>query len=223
MKARDVMVAPVITANPGLSVRELAQLFVERGISAVPVVDQNQRVIGLVSESDLMRRAETGTERQHQWWLKLFVARETLAAEYTKAHARKVADVMTKNVITATPETPLDEIATLLEKHAIKRVPIVENGQLVGIVSRANLVQAVASAGVGLDVPLEDETIRSRILKELKRQEWAHLSMMNVMVNGGVVDLWGAVPSEEVRRAVAVAAEGSMGVRAVNNHLFLYP
>lgn len=223
MKARDVMVAPVITAKPELAIRQLAKLFVERGISAVPVIDQDRQVIGIVSESDLMRRAETGTERQHQWWLKVFVAEQTLAAEYTKAHARKVADIMTRNVITATPETPLQEIATVLEKHAIKRVPIVENGQLVGIVSRANLVQAVATAGAGLDIPLQDETVRGRILKELERQEWAPLSTINVMVNGGIVDLWGAVPSEEVRRAISVAAENSMGVRAVNNHLFLYP
>jgi CBS domain-containing protein len=220
MKARDVMVSPVITVKPATSVKEVAKSFLERRISAVPVVDDQGKVIGIVSEGDLMHRAEAGTERRHSWWLRAFTADETLAADYVKAHAHKVADVMTRNVITATPETPLHEIASLFEKHTIKRVPIVNNkGQLVGIVSRANLIQAVASSRKGLEIPLTDIAIRDKLLAHLKGREWAHTSLLNITVNGGVVDLWGITRSEVERKAIRVAAESTPGVRAVNDNL----
>jgi CBS domain-containing protein len=151
MKARDVMVSPVITAKPSSSVKDVAKLFLDRRISAVPVVDDD-KLVGIVSEGDLLHRAEADTERRHYWWLRRLIADDTLAAEYVKAHARKVADVMTRRVIIASPETPLYEIAALMEKNAIKRVPIVSDGQLVGIVSRANLIQAVASARPSLGI-----------------------------------------------------------------------
>jgi osmotically-inducible protein OsmY len=130
---------------------------------------------------------------------------------------------MTRHVITASPETPLHEIAALLEKHSIKRVPIVENDQLVGIVSRANLVQAVATVGKGLEVPLEDTTIRDKLIAHLKAQDWAHPSLLNVTVNGGVVDLWGIVSSTSEQKAIRLAAEAMPGVRAVNDNLRLWP
>ncbi len=145
MRARDVMVSPVIAVMPSCPVEEVAKTLLERGISGVPVVDSQGRLVGIVSEGDLLHRSETDTERKRSWWLRLLTDGETLAAEYTKAHARKVEDVMTRDVVTAGPDTPLNAIAMLLEKHAIKRVPIVQDGQLIGIVSRANLIQAVAS------------------------------------------------------------------------------
>ena len=147
-------------------------------------------------------------------------AEEILAAEYVKAHGRKVADVMTRDVITATADTPLHEIAALLEKNSIKRVPVVKNGQLVGIVSRANLVQAVASARKGLEIPLSDAAIRDRLLAHLKAQPWADTLLLNVTVNGGVVDLWGVTRSDTERKAIRVAAESTPGVSAVNDNLF---
>src|SRR5665647_3102869 len=153
MKARDVMVSPVITVRPSASVREVAQIFLERRISAVPVVDEHGKLVGIISEGDLMHRAEPGTERKRSWWLQGFTGDETLAAEYVRAHARKVADVMTRHVIFAAPDMPLYEIANMLESNSIKRVPIVKDGQVVGIVSRANLIQAVASARQELDIP----------------------------------------------------------------------
>ena len=168
MKAHDVMVSPVITVKPSSSVREVAKTFLERRISAAPVVDDQGKLVGIVSEGDLMHRAEAGTERHRSWWLQALTAEEILAAEYVKAHGRKVADVMTRDVITATADTPLHEIAALLEKNSIKRVPIVKNGQLVGIVSRANLIQAVASTRKGLEIPLSDTTIRDKLLAHLK-------------------------------------------------------
>lgn len=223
MKARDVMVSPVITVKPSASVKEVAKTFLERRISAVPVVDDQGRVIGIVSEGDLMHRSEAGTERQRSWWLLGLTGDEALAAEYTKAHARKVADVMTRNVITAPPDTPLHEIAALLEKNSIKRVPIVNNGQLVGIVSRANLIQAVASARPMLEIPLSDSTVRDKLLAHLKERRWADMGLLNVTVNDGVVNLWGMTNSDAERKAIRVAAEGMPGVRAVNDNLITRP
>jgi CBS domain-containing protein len=221
MHARDVMVAPVITVKPSTTVKEVAELFLEQRISAAPVIDSQEKLVGLVSEGDLLHRMEAGTERNRSWWLEGFIGNDTLAAEYIKAHGRKVSDVMTRKVITASPQTPLHEVATLMEKNAIKRVPILENGQLVGIVSRANLIQAVATARKLLDIPLSDTTIREKILSHLRKQPWAHTAMLNVTVNAGVVDLWGVVESATERKAIKVAAESTLGVCAVNDNLII--
>jgi CBS domain-containing protein len=223
MNARDVMVSPVITVKPYSSVKEVAKTLLEKHISAVPVVDDAGTLVGIVSEGDLMHRFEAGTERRYSPWIRLIAGDASLPANYIKAHARKVADVMTKNVITASPETPLDEIAIRLERNSIKRVPIVKDGRLVGIVSRANIVQVVASAPIELQNPLSDSTIRDRLLADLKAQSWAHTNSLNVTVNGGVVSLWGVTGSETERKAIGVAAEAAPGVRAVNNHLTLQP
>jgi CBS domain-containing protein len=219
VKARDVMVAPVITVKPYTSVKELAQTLLKNHISAVPVVDDQGKLVGIVSEGDLLRRSEAGTERRRPWWLLLITGEEMLAQEYVKAHARKVADVMVRDVVTAAPETSLDEIATLMERNSIKRVPIVSSGQLVGIVTRANLIQAVASKQVGLEIPNADAAIRHKLLTHLKAQPWAHTALLNITVNGGVVDLWGMTGSESERKAIRVAAESMAGVHAVNDHL----
>jgi CBS-domain-containing membrane protein len=219
MKARDVMTSPVITVKPTTSVKEVARLFLERRISAVPVVDNQGKVIGMVSEGDLVHRAEISTERQRPWWLVLMAGDSGLAAEYIKSHAKRVSDIMSRNVITAAPDTPLNEIAEMLEKYVIKRLPIVRDGQLVGIVSRANLVQAIATSGSKLDIPLSDITIREKLLKELNRQSWAHTVPLNAIVNDGVVDLWGFAESDTERKAIRVAAEATPGVRAVNDHM----
>jgi CBS-domain-containing membrane protein len=219
MKARDVMVSPVITVKPFSTVKEVAKLMLERRISAVPVVDEKGRVVGIVSEGDLMQRAEIRTERQHSWWLRALTGDGVLAAEYVKAHARKVADVMTRQVITASPDTPLHELAALLERHSIKRVPIIRDGELVGIVSRANLVQALASVPKDLEIPLSDGAIRDRLMAHLNNQPWAHTLLLNVTVNDGVVDLWGITGSEAERKAIRVAAESMPGVSAVNDRL----
>ena len=223
MLVRDVMVAPVITVTPSTAVKEVAELFLEKRISAAPVVESQQRLVGIVSEGDLLHRVAAGTERQRSWWLKGFIGDDTLAAEYVKSHGLKVSAVMTRKVVTATPETPLHEVAALLEKNAIKRVPILENGRLVGIVSRANLIQAVATARKLLDIPLSDTAIRENILSHLKKQPWAHTAMLNVIVNGSVVDLWGVAESAAQRKAIKVAAESTLGVSAVNDNLVIRP
>ncbi len=224
MKARDVMTAPVITTKPIASVKEVARLLLQRHISAVPVVDDKGKLVGIISESDLMRRSGgDGTEWQRSWWLAVVTGERRLAEDYIKTHGTKVADVMTRNVITTTPDTPLNEIATVLEKNWIKRLPVLHNGQLVGIVSRANLVQAMASRGNKLDVPISDAQIGDRLIKHLNTQRWAHTDLLNVTVNDAVVDLWGLAASDAERNAIRVAAENVPGVRAVNDHMAVGP
>ena len=220
MQARDVMVSPVITARKGATVREVAKILLEKRISAVPVVDNVGKLVGIITEGDLMRRAEAGTEHPYSWWVHFLAGDATVAADYVKSHAAKVEDVMTSNVVTATSETPLHEVASLLEEHQIKRVPIVDKaGNLVGIVSRANLIQVVASARPKLEMTLPDSAIRQKLLSELKRQCWAHTHNLSITVTNGVVDLWGYAQSNEEREAIRVAAEGIPGVIAVNDHL----
>jgi CBS-domain-containing membrane protein len=222
MKARDVMVSPVITTKPSASVKEVAQLLLANRISAVPVVDDKGKLVGIVSEGDLMRRADLGTERHRSWWLAaLFAEEEDLAAEYVKQHGKKVADVMTKRLVTVGPDAGVNEIAGLLERHSIKRVPVVENGALVGIVSRANLIQALAGERTTPDVALPDATLRDRIMAHLRTQPWAHTSLLNVTVNDGIVDIWGITRSEAEKKALRVAAETTPGVRAVNDNVVM--
>ncbi len=169
-----------------------------------------------------MRRFEAGTGRRRPWWLVLLTGKEVLAAEFIKEHSRKVADVMSRAVITAAPETPLSEIANLLEKNAIKRVPIVDKGKLVGIVTRANLLQALASLS-GRATQADDAEIREKVLTQLNAEPWTRPSLINVTVQDGTVELWGIVDSTVEKKAVRVAAEVTPGVRAVNDNLIIRP
>jgi CBS domain-containing protein len=225
MKAHDVMITHVITVSPNASIQDVAELLLENRISALPVLDNDGGLVGIVSEGDLLRRSEVGTDRRRSWWLRLLVGHETLAAEYVKAHASKVADVMTKKVVTAEPLTPLSEIATLLERNSIKRVPIVENRKLVGIVTRANLVQAYAVAHKKGEIKIthSDKMIREKLMERLRGEPWARTWLLNVIVQDGVVDLWGMVASDAERDAIRVAAETMPAVRAVNDHLVRQP
>jgi CBS domain-containing protein len=224
MKARDVMVSPVVTVGENDTVRDVAKLLIANHISAVPVVDHAGRLVGIVSEADLMHRAEAGTERPTSWWLSLVSGESAIAAEYVQSHATRVKDIMTRDVQMARADTPLYEIADMFEEKHIKRVPIVnEGGDLLGIVSRANIIQAVASARPKLEISAPDATIREQLLSELKKQSWSHVHKLNATVTNGVVDLWGFTQSEKERQAIRVAAESIPGVTAVNDHLMREP
>jgi CBS domain-containing protein len=225
MKAADVMVTNVISVAPDASVQDVAQILLSAGISAVPVIDAGGELLGIVSEGDLMHRAEAGTGRRRPWWLAAFLGKEVLAAEFVKEHSRRVTDVMTREVVTATPETSLSDIANLLEKNAIKRVPIVKDSKVVGIVSRANLLQALAIAGKKLagGAPSDDSTIRDKVITQLDAEPWTRPSLINVIVQDGTVELWGIVDSASEKKAVRIAAEVTPGVRAVNDNLIIRP
>lgn len=222
MQARDVMIFPVITVTPDTPVNEVAQLFLDKRISGAPVIEDG-KLVGMVSEGDLLHREEAGTAKRRSWWLGLLTHKDTLARDYVREHGRRVADVMSRRVITATPATPVREIARLLEKNRIKRVPVVDGDQVVGIVSRANLIQAVASAAAAPEVPVSDQQIRERMLLDLRRHAWTQLNVVNITVTSGVVGLWGIVDTETERRAFKVAAETTPGVVGVEDHLIIRP
>jgi CBS-domain-containing membrane protein len=225
MKAADVMVTKVITVGPDATVQEVAQTLLSARISGVPVVGKAGDLLGIVSEGDLMHRAEAGTGRRRPWWLAAFLGKHALATEFIREHSRRVTDVMTRDVITAAPDTPLWSIARLMEKNAIKRVPIMKDGKIVGIVSRANLLQALATAGKKLkaDRPSDDSTIRDKVMTQLDAEPWTKPSLINVIVQDGTVELWGIVDSASEKKAVHVAAEVTPGVRAINDNLIIRP
>jgi len=227
MKAADVMVSNVITVPPEASVLDVAKILVTNRISAVPVLDEPGRLIGIVSEGDLMRRAELGTEHRRSWWLAMFSNKDkqALAVEFMKSHSQNVADVMTRDVITAAPDTPLREIAGLLEKNHIKRVPIMdENGKVLGIVSRANLIQALATLREeDEEAGTDDATIRQKVMAQFQSEEWSKYSTLNATVQGGTVELWGFVGSEAEKEAARVTAELVPGVRAIENNVIVRP
>ena len=231
MRAMDVMTTHVITVGPDTSVQEVAKILSERSISGVPVVDAENRLIGIVSEGDLLHRVETGTERRVQrrrrsWWLDTIGSEEELARNYVKSHGRTAGDVMTREVVSVSDTTELADIANLLEMKRIKRVPVVRDGKLVGIVSRANLVRALAAAGSRLtaDTATDDRTIRQKLLAELQGQEWVHTWAADIIVRDGIVHIWVSDDRpEEERRALRVAAENIPGVRGVQEHLVPTP
>jgi CBS domain-containing protein len=222
MKAADVMVSNVITVGPDATVQEIAHILLKHRISGVPVTGAKGELLGFVSEGDMMRRPEAGTERRYSWWLAMLTSSQGLASEYIKSHSRKVVDVMTRRVVTATPDTPIGDIATLLEKHSIKRVPIVADGKVVGIVSRANLLQALASfKNVPPGGTTDDASIRAELVSKLANEPWTKPSFMNLIVHDGTVDLWGVVDSQTEKKAVRVLVESTQGVRAVNDNLII--
>ncbi len=222
MRAIDVMTGDVITVTEDATVPEVARLLAERGISAVPVVDRGNRVIGMVSEGDLLHRVETGTGRRRVWWLDLVASTNRLASDYIKSHSASVKDVMTRDVISVRETTPVADIAMLLKVNRIKRVPVLRDNKIVGIVSRANLVQALAmtiTAEPSGGTELNDRAIREQLLAELKAQKWAEVSPANVIVKDGIVHLWSSYYSEQEKRALIIAAQNIPGVRRVEDHM----
>jgi CBS domain-containing protein len=227
MRAMDVMTANVITVGPDTTVQALATLLSERGISGVPVIDNAGKLIGIVSEGDLLHRAETGTERRtirrrSRW----FAADQEAAREYVKEHGRTVGEIMTREVITVDDTTDLADVATLLETKRIRRVPVLHDGKLVGIVSRANLIRALAmtKSQPAIEADSDDRTIREKLLAELKGQEWVHMWAADIIVRDRVVHLWFSDDrSEDERQALRVAAKNIAGVRAVQEHIVPTP
>jgi CBS domain-containing protein len=224
MKAMDVMVRDVITVNPDDNVSEAVRLLADYDVSALPVVDDDENVVGIISEADLMDREEIGTEKKRPWWLEAVTPASKLAGEFAKSHGRRVEEVMSTNVVAASEDTPLGQIAALLERHRIKRVPILRNGKLIGIVSRSNLIQALASAQafaeIGAATPgNDDRRIRAEVLNRLGEEDWTDFGERNVIVSDGVVHLWGLVGSVDERKALLALAEGVPGVVRVSDEM----
>ncbi len=220
MHARDIMTSPVVTASPDSPVLDIVNMMLKKHISALPVVAADGVLVGLVSEGDLMRRSEIGARDYSSWWLSAIGGRVGLAEDFVKTHGMKAADIMTTDVVTVDHDTPIGKIAETLEKNRIKRVPVVADGEVVGIVSRANLLQALAAQHERLHAApsTSDRALREQVLDVLRGQQWSDLPHLNVVVHDGIVHFWGKVQSEEARRALRVAAEGVAGVRGVADH-----
>lgn len=219
MKASDVMVREVITVGPDDDVGIAAKLLADHDISAVPVVDSERRLLGILSEADLLRREELGTEKRRPWWLEAITPSGIRAMDYARSHGRKVAELMSSKVISATADASLADIATLLERNRIKRVPIVEDGRLIGVVSRSNLIQALACAPAPAQSAPADREIRSAVLDRLAQQSWTAFGERNVIVADGIVHLWGLVGSPEERAALIALAESVAGVKGIADEL----
>ena len=220
MKVKDVMTSPVLSVESESPISQAIQLMLEKRISGLPVLDGQGRLVGIVTEGDFLRRTETGTQRRRSRWLEFLIGPGRLADEYTRSHGRKVIDVMTPDPVTINEQTSLEQVVQIMEKHRIKRLPVLREQKLVGIVSRANLLHALA--GVASDikpVTTSDEAIREQLLAELGRQSWAPAALINAIVKQGVVELWGTITDERERQAIIVAAENVPGVKGVRDHL----
>lgn len=227
MKASEIMTRDVVTVRLETPVQNVAKLMINHRISGIPVIEDSG-LVGIISENDLLRRVELGTEKARPRWLQLLTTDATLLAEYVHTRGQQARDVMTTNVITIAPDTPVDKIAEIMESRHIKRVPVMDNGMVVGIVSRANLIQALAAATAAAARTqrnqVDDLTIRNAVCAAIERIAGVPSPIMNsVTVSDGVVHLWGYVDSENERKAVRIAAEQVLGVKEVRDHRTDYP
>jgi CBS domain-containing protein len=220
MKAQDIMTRDVVTVRPDTSVRNIAALMMEKRISGVPVVGDEGTIVGIVSESDLLHRAEVGTERKHKWWFRIFADSDTAAREYVKAHGLEARDVMSRYVISVHDDAELRDVADILDKQRIKRVPVMRNGRLVGIISRRDLVRALSQVQVSKTAATVDNAVLHKRLRDrLRSQSWVNDAYINVAVHDGVVELWGLVVSADQHRALRTLVQETEGVSRVEDKL----
>lgn len=220
MKAGDIMTVDAATIGPEASVMDAARIMLECRISGLPVVEQDGTLVGIITERDLLRRPEIGTQPERPRWVELWLTAEELAEEYVRAHGRRIRDVMTPQVVSVGIDTPVSEVAALMQRDGIKRLPVVREGKVIGIVSRADLMLALARR---IDKTpgsaIKDLSIRRRILQEISKQRWAPRPAINVVVRDGIVELNGTVSNEHVHDAIRVAAENAPGVKRVADNL----
>jgi len=220
MHAKDVMTPSVLSTAPDASISDAARLMLQNRISGLPVIDGSGKLVGIITEGDFLRRSEIGTQRRRPRWIEFFIGPGRLADEYSRSSGRTVSDVMTHDVHAVAPDAPLEQIVREMERHRIKRVPVVDGGKVVGIVTRANLLRALASiADEVAPSSAGDNAMREQIFAELKRQTWAPVSTIGVTVRNGVVQLSGALTDERQRQALRILAENVPGVKKVQDHL----
>ena len=219
MRAHQIMTKPVITVGPEATIVEAANIMLQKHISGLPVVDSSGELVGIVSEGDFIRRSEIGTQRKRGRWLRFILGPGKSAADFVQEHGRRVSEVMTKDPLTITEDTAMPEIVELMERNNVKRLPVLHDGKLVGIVSRANLLQAVASLAREVPDPTaDDDHIRDRIIAALEKNDWCRFGL-GVIVKDGIVHLSGVITEERARAAAIVAAENVEGVKKVHDHL----
>jgi CBS domain-containing protein len=219
MRAHQIMTRPVATVTPETTIVDAANLMLQRHVSGLPVVDVGGNLVGVVSEGDFIRRSEIGTGRRRGRWLRFILGPGKSASDFVHEHGHRVGEVMTKSPLTITEDTALEEIVALMEKNNVKRLPVVRGDKVVGIVSRANLLQAVASLAREVPDPTaDDDHIRNRVIDALEKNDWCPFGL-SVIVRDGVVHLSGVITEERARQAAVVAAENVEGVKTVHDHL----
>ncbi|MFG1424378.1 CBS domain-containing protein [Roseixanthobacter liquoris] len=220
MRVGNVMTTPVISVEPGTSIADAARLMLAQHISGLPVVAKDGTLAGMVTEGDFLRRAELGTQVKRSWWLELIASPGKEAEEYVRAHGRKVEEVMTGDVLTTTKDAPLSEVVETMTRARVKRLPVVEDGKLVGIISRSDLLRALAAALPNASVAeTDDARLRAAIQAELTRQPWSGSGLIRVHVENGVAELRGTIFDERERMAACVCAENVPGVARVVDQL----
>ncbi len=219
MKVADIMTREVIGVGLEEPVRDIALTMLMRRISGVPVMDAERRVLGIVSEGDLIRRPELQTDQPRGGWLSLFLSDDERARDFVKSHGLKAREVMTQPAICVAQETPLGEVVRLMERHRIKRLPVVENGKLVGLATRTDLLRALVAHRGASPAASSDQELRDRIDSILRNEDWAASAFVNVQVENGVAHLWGTVESASQREALILAVRGVPGVKDVQPHL----
>ena len=219
MKAKDVMTAGVVTIAPDASVLEAIRLMLQRRISGLPVVDASGTLVGMVTEGDFLRRSELGTERKAPRWIEFLTGPGAGAEQYVHAHGRKVRDVMTSELYIVDEETSLSKVVDTMERRGIKRVPVLRAGKLVGIVTRTNLLHALAGQQHVEVSTSSDITIRTKLMAELQKRNWAPLVAIDIAVTNGVVRFSGTILDDRQRQALRVAAENISGVKGIEDHL----
>jgi CBS domain-containing protein len=219
MRAHQIMTKDVISVTPSTSIEDAARIMLQTHISGLPVLDPSGKLVGIVSESDFLRRSEIGTGRKRPAWLQFLIGPGKAAADFVHERGRKVEDVMTEDPVTVGEETPLEDLVRLMEKKGIKRLPVMSGNTLKGIVTRSNLLQAVASIAHEIPDPTaDDDHIRQRILNAVNKTDWRPIGF-EVTVRKGIVHLHGIITTDQARQATIVAAENVNGVKKVHDHL----
>ncbi|MFJ6327554.1 MULTISPECIES: CBS domain-containing protein [unclassified Rhizobium] len=219
MLIREIMNAPAITVSPETSVVDAARIMLDRHVSGLPVVDGGGDIVGIVSEGDFLRRGELQTERKRSWLLEFLTSPGKLADEYVLSHGRSVEEVMTSKVVTIAPNATLTVAVDLMEKYGIKRLPVVVEGEVIGIVCRSDLLRALANMLPKEKVQATDNQITEAVIAELSHQSWSHNGFIKVSVQNGVVELSGTIFDERERLAAKVAAENVPGVKSVTDQI----
>ncbi|WP_440408271.1 CBS domain-containing protein [Neorhizobium petrolearium] len=216
---QSVMTLKPTTIGPDAKIWEAANLMLDRRISGLPVVNGEGHLLGVISESDFLCRGELHAENRHGLWRALFASRESLAGEYAKAFGQNVEEVMSSPAITAEPGTPIAAAAELMAENNIKRLPVVEDGKLVGIVTRSDIMSAFVRELARHSAAKADADIKNALEAELARHNWGDAAVIKVA--GGVVTLEGKVLHEREKAALRVAAENVTGVKRVDDRIEL--
>ncbi|MEA3189139.1 MAG: hypothetical protein QOD99_2969 [Chthoniobacter sp.] len=219
MRAHQIMTRKVIAVAAGAPIVEAANTMLQNHISGLPVIDEAGKLIGIISQGDFIRRAEIGTQRKRGRWLKFLLGPGKVASDFVHERGRKVGEIMTLDPLTVTEDATLEDIVQLMERHNVKRLPVMREGQLVGIVTRSNLLQAVAELAREIPDPTaDDDHIRNRVITSIEKADWGPFGL-GVIVRNGNVHLSGVITNERSRQAAIVAAENVSGVKKVHDHL----